>query len=229
MSEYSLTNSRYYMKSNFFKESFQKISEEKRQRILDAAIIEFSEHGFDSANINNIARKANISVGSLYKYFDNKEDLFLTVVHVGVETLKSVLAKIMESRDTLETRIEKIIRAIQVHTRSNVHLTKLYNEMATESRSNLVWKIVSDMENATAGLYTSFVKEAQKAGYVRPDIDANLFAFYLDNLFIMLQFSYACEYYKERMKIFVGDDVFNNDELVASQLMKFIRGAFLVN
>jgi hypothetical protein len=31
------------------------------------------------------------------------------------------------------------------------------------------------------------------------------------------------------MKIFVGDDVFNNDELVASQLMKFIRGAFLVN
>lgn len=217
------------MKSNFFKESFQKISEEKRQRILDAAIIEFSEHGFDSANINNIARKANISVGSLYKYFDNKEDLFLTVVHVGVETLKSVLAKIMESRDTLETRIEKIIRAIQVHTRSNVHLTKLYNEMATESRSNLVWKIVSDMENATAGLYTSFVKEAQKAGYVRPDIDANLFAFYLDNLFIMLQFSYACEYYKERMKIFVGDDVFNNDELVASQLMEFIRGAFLVN
>ena len=95
------------MKSNFFKESFQKISEEKRQRILDAAIIEFSEHGFDSANINNIARKANISVGSLYKYFDNKEDLFLTVVHVGVETLKSVLAKIMESWDTLETRIEK--------------------------------------------------------------------------------------------------------------------------
>ena len=192
------------MKLDFFKESFQKISEEKRQRILDAAIIEFSEHGFDSANINNIAQKSGISVGSLYKYFNNKEDLFLTVVHVGVETLKSVLENIMASQDTLETRIEKIIKAIQIHTRSNVHLTKLYNEMATESRSNLVWKIVSDMENATAGLYTSFVKDAQKAGYVRPDIDANLFAFYLDNLFIMLQFSYACEYYKERMKIFVG-------------------------
>ena len=40
----------------------------------------------------------------------------------------------------------------------------------------------------------------------------------------MLQFSYACSITKERMKIFVGDDVFNNDELVASQLMKFIRG-----
>ncbi len=53
------------MKLDFFKESFQKISEEKRQRILDAAIIEFSEHGFDSANINNIAQKSGISVGSL--------------------------------------------------------------------------------------------------------------------------------------------------------------------
>ncbi len=217
------------MKLDFFKESFKKISDEKRQRILDAAIMEFSEHGFDSANINTIAQKSGISVGSLYKYFDNKEDLFLTVVHVGVETLKSILESIMTGDETLEARIETIIKAIQVHTRSNVHLTKLYNEMATESRSNLVWKIVSDMENATAGLYTSFVKDAQEAGYVRNDIDANFMAFYLDNLFIMLQFSYACEYYKERMKIFVGEDVFDNDELVASQLIKFIKGAFFVN
>ena len=95
------------MKSNFFKESFQKISEEKRQRILDAAIIEFSEHGFDSANINNIARKANISVGSLYKYFDNKEDLFLTVVHVGVETLKSVLAKLWKAGTRWKPELKK--------------------------------------------------------------------------------------------------------------------------
>jgi hypothetical protein len=134
----------------------------------------------------------------------------------------------MKSDESLESRIEKIIKAIQVHTRENVHLTKLYNEMTTENRSNLVWKIVSDMENATAGLYTSIIKEARDKGYVREDLNANLFAFYLDNLFIMLQFSYACEYYKERMKIFVGEDTLNKDELIADQLMKFIKGAFFL-
>jgi AcrR family transcriptional regulator len=216
------------MKSDYFKEAFQKIPDEKQRKILDAAIMEFAGNGFDSANINSIAQNSGISVGSVYKYFDNKEDLYLTVIHTGVETLKGVLEEIMESGDGFEKRIEKILRAIQSYSRDNVHLTRLYNEMTTENRSGLVWKIVSDMENATAGLYKSLIEKAQERGEIRADADPGLFAFYLDNLFILLQFSYACDYYKERMKIFVGEDVFEQDEKVVEQLMKFIKGAFFI-
>ncbi|MFZ5642691.1 MAG: TetR/AcrR family transcriptional regulator [Bacillota bacterium] len=212
---------------NYFQESFNKISEDKRNRILETAISEFAEHGFDSANINIIAQKAGISIGSMYKYFGSKENLFLTIVHTGVEKLKAVLDEIMSSEEDFLGKIKKIIRAIQVNSRTNVHLTRLYNEMATESHSELVWKIASDMENVSAGLYASFIKEAQEAGIVREDIDPRYFAFFLDNLFILLQFSYACEYYKERLKIFVGTDVFNNDELVVEEMLKFIKGGFL--
>ncbi len=215
------------MNTDYFKEAFLKIAEDKKNNILDAAIVEFAEYGFDSANINNIARNAGVSVGSMYKYFDNKEDLFLTVIHYGVETLKTILSEIIQGKEALDVKIEKIIRAIQYQSRRNVHLTKLYNEMATENRSGLVWKIVSDMENATAGLYASFIEEAQKTGMVRTDIKANYFAFFLDNLFITLQFSYASEYYKERMKLYISEDIFDQDELMVDQLMKFIKGAFL--
>jgi len=58
------------------KELFLKISEEKRQRIYDAAIHEFLKNGYDNANTNRIAKNANISIGSLFKYFENKEDIF---------------------------------------------------------------------------------------------------------------------------------------------------------
>lgn len=214
------------MITDYFKEAFKKVSEEKRNKILDAAIVEFAEHGFDSANINRIADVAGISVGSMYKYFDNKEDLFLTIIHYGVETLKGILGGIIAGEEPLDIRLEKIIRAIQQYSRENEHLTKLYNEMATESRSGLVWKIVSDMENATAGVYASYIREAQEKGNVRDDINPNYFAFFLDNLFIMLQFSYACEYYKERMKLYVSEDVFDQDDKMVEQLMKFIRSAF---
>ncbi|NLV36071.1 MAG: TetR/AcrR family transcriptional regulator [Clostridiaceae bacterium] len=214
------------MKAEYFTDTFNKISGEKRQKILDVAIAEFSERGFESANVNSIAQKAGISVGSIYKYFENKENLFLTVIHFAVETLRDVLKEIMQSEDDLESRIEKIIRAIQSRTRDNVQLTKLYNEMTTENRSSLVWKIASEMENTTAGLYASFIKQAQEAGEVKDDVDPNAFAFFLDNLFLLLQFSYACEYYKERMKIYIREDIFDNDDLVVEQLMKFIRGAF---
>jgi TetR/AcrR family transcriptional regulator len=229
MSEYSFTIAKRgggIMKTDYFKEAFNKVSEEKRNKILDAAIVEFAEHGFESANINSIASVAGVSVGSMYKYFDHKEDLFLTIIHYGVDTLKTVLGEIVAEKVSLDVRIEKIIGAIQRYSREQVHLTKLYNEMATESRSSLVWKIVSEMENATAGLYTYYIKEAQAKGQVRSDVNPGYFAFFLDNLFIMLQFSYACEYYKDRMKIFIGEDVLEQDDLMTEQLMKFIKGAF---
>jgi len=212
------------MKTEYFKPIFLRLPPEKRQKIIDAAVEEFSRNGFDSANVNNIASKSGISVGSIYKYFDSKEHLYLSIVNHAVETLSNVLYDIIKGEEDLETRIRKIIRSIQTYTRKYVGLTKLYNEMATENHSGLTWKLVSDMENVTAGLYASMIKDAQGAGIVREDIDPKHFAFFMDNLFIMLQFSYACEYYKERMKLYVGEDVFDNDEMVEEQLMKFIKG-----
>ncbi|MDF2673980.1 MAG: Transcriptional regulator, AcrR-family [Clostridiales bacterium] len=216
------------MNFNHTLEAFNRISEEKRNKIFDAAINEFAEHGYESANINNIALKAEVSIGSMYKYFKNKEELYLAIIHFGVESLKGILEEIICSEEDLLGKIEKIIRVIQSYSRSNVNLTKLYNQMTNENHSGLVWEIVSDMEGVTAKLYASFIKEAKDAGKVRNDVDEKLFAYFLDNLFILLQFSYSCEYYKERLKMFVSEDIFDKDDLVAEQLMKFIRGAFFL-
>ena len=211
----------------YYKEAFSKISQEKRDKILQVATYEFAEKGFDSANINIIAERAGISVGSVYKYFGSKEDLFLTIIHLGVETLRGILDGILEKEQDLIGRIRSIIRMVQSFSKSNAELTKLYNEMATESHSDLVWKIVSDMEGATAGLYAEMITEAKGKGMLRDGIEPRLFALFLDNLFIMLQFSYSCEYYKERMKLYVDENIFEQDDLVEEQLIKFIKGAFL--
>jgi TetR/AcrR family transcriptional regulator len=209
-------------------ELFEKISEEKQSKIFEAAMTEFAEHGYESANINNIAENAGVSIGSMYKYFINKEELYLTIVHFCVEKLKSILDGVICSEDTLTEKIEKIIRAIQVYSRSNFSLNKIYNQMTTEGHSELVWELVSGMEGVTAELYAELIEEAKESGEIRKDVDSKLFAFFLDNLFLQLQFSYSCEYYKERLKMFVGKDVFDNDELVASQLLKFIKGALFL-
>lgn len=233
MSERSLTEGgRKFRKSTgkamvYYKEAFSKISQEKKDTILKVATNEYAEKGFDSANINVIAQKAGISVGSIYKYFGSKEDLFLTVVHAGVETLKGILDGIVHEEQDLIGRIRCIIRAAQSFSKSNAELTKLYNEMATESHSDLVWKIVSDMEGVTAQLYADMIAGASEKGLLREGIDPRLFAFFLDNLFILLQFSYSCEYYKERMKLYVDPEIFSQDELVEEQLLLFIKGAFL--
>jgi len=165
----------------------------------------------------------------MYKYFNTKHDLYLMVVSSSVDKLQSVLNEIISRQMDFLSTVEEIIRAIQVYSRENVYLTKLYNEMTTENNSEAVAKIVSDMEGVTAKLYASFIEEAQKNEAARQDIDPRYFAFFLDNLFILLQFSYTCEYYKERLKLFIDDDVFTHDQLLVEELMKFIKGALYLS
>ncbi|HMJ97699.1 MAG TPA: helix-turn-helix domain-containing protein, partial [Reyranella sp.] len=54
---------------------------QKRLQIIDGARAMFLAQGFDGASMGEIARKAGVSKGTLYVYFDSKEDLFQVVAH----------------------------------------------------------------------------------------------------------------------------------------------------
>ena len=87
--------------------------------------------------------------------------------------------------------------------------------------------LVREIESETSGIYTTAIAQALAKGDVRPDLDPRLFAFFLDNLLMSLQFSYTCEYYKERFKFYTGVDVEKMDEeRVIGQLLKFVESAF---
>lgn len=59
---------------------FQKLSDSRRERIMEAAAREFAAHGFHNASLNRILQEASISKGAAYYYFDDKADLFATTV-----------------------------------------------------------------------------------------------------------------------------------------------------
>ncbi|TGK79907.1 TetR/AcrR family transcriptional regulator [Leptospira montravelensis] len=208
-----------------FNDSFERISEEKRNRILSTAISEFANRGFTSANTNTIAQKAGISVGSLYKYFETKEDFFLTVVDHGITQLEKTLESVLSLDLDLFGKIEKIIRIIQTHSRINQDIIRLYNEMTTESNYELITRLSGELESLSAKCYIEMINLAKKEGTISSDIDSNLSAFLLDNIFMTLQFSYSTVYYKERMKIYLGEDVFDKDEDIVAGVMRVIRRA----
>jgi AcrR family transcriptional regulator len=207
-------------------ELFDRIPEEKRNRILQASIYEFANCGYENANTNDIAKKANISVGSLYKYFENKEDLFLSTVKQGAAVLKATLEDIIQGDEDILLKVEKVLRVIQKHSRENINMIRLYNEMSTHSNSRLVLQAVDELESLTAKLYSGLIEKAKGEHEARTDCDPKMFAFLIDNLFMMLQFSYACDYYRERFKIYAGEDIFERDDFVVEQTLKFIKAAF---
>lgn len=214
------------MDAQYHKPTFDRIPTEKQARVIETATTEFAMKGFDNANINVIAEKAGISVGSLYKYFDSKESLFLTVIHRGMETLDAAMKDAMDSDEDIIIKTERIIRLIQSHSRQNQNLIRLYNEITSESNSELVRKISREMEEITSRTYSDLIRKAQESGDIRKDVDPHLYAYFADCLFMALQFSYACEYYQERFKIYAGDDILDKDEMVVQQLLGFLKAAF---
>lgn len=58
------------------KEMFYKISKEKQENFINAAIDEFTSKSFEKTSVNSIVKKAKISRGSFYNYFEDIEELF---------------------------------------------------------------------------------------------------------------------------------------------------------
>ena len=64
---------------------FEKLSAERRTELLECAANEFAQHGFRGASLNRIIGGAGLSKGVFYYYFDDKADLFETVVGYAFE------------------------------------------------------------------------------------------------------------------------------------------------
>jgi AcrR family transcriptional regulator len=58
----------------------QVLKESVRNAIVEGAILEFFEYGFQNANMRRIADNANITVGNIYRYYKNKETLFKEIL-----------------------------------------------------------------------------------------------------------------------------------------------------
>ena len=76
--------------------NFEKLPEEKREKIIYACIKEFSENGYVNGSTNNIVLNAGISKGSLFNYFDNKKKLYLYMVDYEINFYVSLMLKKMK-------------------------------------------------------------------------------------------------------------------------------------
>ncbi|MFZ5994238.1 MAG: TetR/AcrR family transcriptional regulator [Thermodesulfobacteriota bacterium] len=61
---------------------------ESKKIILEAAGAVFAEKGYSGATIREVARRAGISIGGIYLYFQNKEELYLDLTRVHMETFR---------------------------------------------------------------------------------------------------------------------------------------------
>ncbi len=97
----------------------------RKNQILDAAISVFAKEGFDRANTEEIAKLARLGKGTIYRYFKNKEELFLSVVDRGLDELRIAILREVNKVEDPVRKIESTVRGYLAFFGENDELVRI--------------------------------------------------------------------------------------------------------
>lgn len=92
------------MKKMVKKKSDLTTTEKRKQQIIDAAIEVFSKKGFEGSTTKEIAKKAKVSEGTIFRYFKTKKDILIEILNILAEqTLSNFIERLDKNQDTKES------------------------------------------------------------------------------------------------------------------------------
>jgi len=83
------------------------MSDDLRQKILDAAQELFVEAGVEGVSMRKVAEMAGVSAPAIYRHYENKDDLLQEIIQIGLRTLEAYLAPALEAPTPLE-RLDRL-------------------------------------------------------------------------------------------------------------------------
>jgi len=176
------------------KDTFFNLPEDKRALICDVAIDEFAAYPFDQASINRIVAKSGIAKGSFYQYFEDKQDLFLYIMHLIAEEKINYISPIVrnpDAHDIFTVIREMFLSGIQFvieHPRyAAIRSTFLAHKEAP------IYKAArADNMPASYAIFETLLESAIAKGEVRADIDIQMFSYVIASMTVVI-----VEYYSE--------------------------------
>ncbi|MCF8079699.1 MAG: TetR/AcrR family transcriptional regulator [Desulfobacterales bacterium] len=147
----------------------EKEKERRRQQIMVAAKRVFSTRGFNRATMEDIAREAELSPGTLYLYFKNKDELYaslsLRVLHYLLIRLEHVKK---EKNLTTEEKLKPLTEALyDVYTFDPLTIINMFHLQSSETLKNLSTELMDEIKalsQKALGIITTFFQEGIDEG-----------------------------------------------------------------
>lgn len=159
------------------------MSDEREQRILDAASDLIVHYGYDKTTVSDIARAAGVSKGAIYLHFDSKNDLFeALLLRETARYAETWLQRIEADPDggTMGGVYRNILHAIN----ENAFMQAIFKQ-DTRVIGSYIRKPDNVLVHGRTNMRGEFLEMMQAAGVVRDDIDPTIYAHIMD------MFSYA--------------------------------------
>ncbi|MEO6532640.1 MAG: TetR/AcrR family transcriptional regulator [Pseudolysinimonas sp.] len=153
---------------------FTKLPEHQQQAIVQAALDEFAAHGFHDASLNRVIEAAGISKGSLYYYFDGKEDLFAYVAQTGLGGLIGQVGPLPDlgagDADAFWSVLESYYLRLARALLASPQLAALLRSWSAASKSPEFQQVTGEMEQASVPWIVQGLEVGHRVGAVRDDV-----------------------------------------------------------
>ncbi|MFB6374312.1 MAG: TetR/AcrR family transcriptional regulator, partial [Bradymonadaceae bacterium] len=122
---------------------------DKRQRILEGALTAFAQKGFYNPKVSEIADEADVADGTIYLYFENKDDLLISLFEDRMEWIITRLQK--ELGEVEGGIVAKVRRFVELHFQLAVENPELAEFITVELRQSA--KFIKEYDNPKFGDY----------------------------------------------------------------------------
>jgi AcrR family transcriptional regulator len=155
---------------------FDKLEPARRDAILKVAAEEFAEHGFEAASYNRIIERSGLSKGALYYYFDDKEDLYVTVLKHALQRLVVPVEELSTVKDAASfwREFELWYRRCLVAFQQDPHAVALARSLVKAMSRGAVHGVVVELRRFGMAWMHAFVQHGQEVGAVRRDLPPDL-------------------------------------------------------
>ncbi|KAA8678148.1 TetR/AcrR family transcriptional regulator [Clostridium sp. HV4-5-A1G] len=154
------------------KRTFNRLDDEKKERVMRAAIEEFQICGFENAKIEVIAQNAGVAKGSIYQYFDNKKDLFLYSVTWALEYFIKIIDSQtpLKDMDVYEYFLSGSRQRFEM-IRKEPLLVSFAIDFTTGRFRSLAEEINRELKQVADEYELKLITNGKKRGTVRSDLD----------------------------------------------------------
>jgi AcrR family transcriptional regulator len=154
--------------------TFFALPDDKRDRVIDAAILEFAAWPYGVASLDRIASAARVSKGSLYQYFDDKRDVYAWLVTEHLPARKRAGQRGLP--DGMFVAFEGAVAAGLLLFREQPALASLAVRVVLPAAEPEVREVHAKVRDTTHSALRALVVGAQASGEVRTDVDPDIAA-----------------------------------------------------
>jgi len=146
---------------------------EKYKVIIEAAIKVIADNGYHGSQVSKIAREAGVAEGTIYLYFENKEDILISIFREKLGELISTAPKKLES---MENSFEILASLIHLHFSTFQNNRKLAHVLQIELRQSdkSIRKGIAEVIRQYYRLIEELVRAGVEKGYFRPGLDPKI-------------------------------------------------------